>query len=245
MKDRNRGSRALSQDQAGTDTVRLPPMARARISNIQAWCMAARFPGVEKCGTIRMAQDGTLVSDCGIMRAVRWLPGGAVRPKPASQRFGLWQVDQATASHRRPFIPIADHSLPPRPRPSSIMCDTSPDGPTIKVGIIGATGTVGQRFITLLANHPWFIIHALGASPRSAGKPYSKAANWKQATPIPTIVRDTIVHACQPEHFRDCAIVFSGLDADVAGEIGKHLFCFSSPPSPAPLAHARSLSPFL
>ncbi|KAG9317771.1 aspartate-semialdehyde dehydrogenase [Chiua virens] len=93
---------------------------------------------------------------------------------------------------------------------------TDGDGPTIKVGVIGATGTVGQRFITLLANHPWFTIHALGASARSAGKPYSKAANWKQTTPISTIVRDTIVHECKPVHFKDCAIVFSGLDADVA-----------------------------
>ncbi|KAF8551719.1 aspartate-semialdehyde dehydrogenase [Imleria badia] len=100
------------------------------------------------------------------------------------------------------------------------MCLTSSEsGPTIKVGVIGATGTVGQRFITLLAKHPWFIIHALGASSRSAGKPYSKAANWKQSTPIPTGVRDTLVHECNPEHFKDCAIVFSGLDADVAGDI--------------------------
>ncbi|KIM57951.1 hypothetical protein SCLCIDRAFT_1219003 [Scleroderma citrinum Foug A] len=88
-----------------------------------------------------------------------------------------------------------------------------------KVGVLGATGTVGQRFITLLADHPWFIIHALGASPRSAGKPYAKAANWKQATRIPSIVREMIVHECKPEHFKDCAIVFSGLDADVAGDI--------------------------
>lgn len=109
------------------------------------------------------------------------------------------------------------------------MCKIS-DGPAIKVGVIGATGTVGQRFITLLANHPWFTIHALGASARSAGKPYSKAANWKQTTRIPTIVRDTIVCECQPEHFKDCSIVFSGLDADVAGDIGKYPFC---PPSPA------------
>ncbi|KAG8218950.1 aspartate-semialdehyde dehydrogenase [Butyriboletus roseoflavus] len=110
------------------------------------------------------------------------------------------------------------------------MCKIS-DGPTIKVGVIGATGTVGQRFITLLANHEWFAIHALGASARSAGKPYSKATNWKQTTPIPSIVRDMVVHECQPEHFKDCAIVFSGLDADVAGELGKRplrsLICFA------------------
>ena len=105
------------------------------------------------------------------------------------------------------------------------MSRISSDGP-LKVGVLGATGTVGQRFITLLANHPWFTIHALGASARSAGKLYSKAANWKQSTPIPSTVRDTIVHECIPEHFRECAIVFSGLDADVAGEIGEHAILF-------------------
>ncbi|KAL4076372.1 hypothetical protein V8B97DRAFT_2020193 [Scleroderma yunnanense] len=93
------------------------------------------------------------------------------------------------------------------------------DEKSVKVGVLGATGTVGQRFITLIANHPWFTIHALGASPRSAGKPYAKAANWKQTTRIPSIVREMVVHECKPEHFKDCAIVFSGLDADVAGEI--------------------------
>lgn len=122
------------------------------------------------------------------------------------------------------------------------MCKIS-DGPAIKVGVIGATGTVGQRFITLLANHPWFAIHTLGASARSAGKPYSKATNWKQTSPIPTIVRDMIVHECQPEHFNGCAIVFSGLDADVAGEIGKHPFCSSrSRPLSSELARSRSVS---
>ncbi|TFK29039.1 aspartate-semialdehyde dehydrogenase [Coprinopsis marcescibilis] len=93
------------------------------------------------------------------------------------------------------------------------------EGRRINIGILGATGTVGQRFITLLSKHPWFIIHKLGASPRSAGKIYPKAANWKQATPIPSAVRQMVVHECKPDNFTDCAIVFSGLDADVAGDI--------------------------
>ena len=102
-----------------------------------------------------------------------------------------------------------------------------------KVGVLGATGTVGQRFIGLLADHPFFVIHALGASARSAGKPYSKAVNWKQTKPIPSVVREMIVRECVPEHFKECAIVFSGLDADVAGDIGafcsdaSHVFCAS------------------
>ncbi|KAF9030451.1 aspartate-semialdehyde dehydrogenase [Hymenopellis radicata] len=93
------------------------------------------------------------------------------------------------------------------------------EGRQIKVGVLGATGTVGQRFITLLAAHPWFVIDALGASSRSANKPYAKAVKWKQTTPIPSTVRDLIVVECTPQHFANCAIVFSGLDADVAGDI--------------------------
>jgi aspartate-semialdehyde dehydrogenase len=79
---------------------------------------------------------------------------------------------------------------------------------------------VGQRFITLLTAHPWFTIAALGASNRSANKPYAQATQWKQSTPIPSVVRNMVVKECVPEHFADCAIVFSGLDASVAGEIG-------------------------
>jgi aspartate-semialdehyde dehydrogenase len=93
--------------------------------------------------------------------------------------------------------------------------------PTKKVGILGATGTVGQRFILLLSEHPIFTIHALGASSRSAGKAYKDAVRWKQARPIPENVAQLTVKACEAELFKDCDIVFSGLDADVAGDIGK------------------------
>lgn len=63
------------------------------------------------------------------------------------------------------------------------------------VGIIGATGMVGQRFATLLENHPWFKVVALGASPRSAGKTYEEAVGkkWVMSTPIPTEMKDIIV----------------------------------------------------
>lgn len=97
---------------------------------------------------------------------------------------------------------------------------TVPEGKVVKVGVLGATGTVGQRFITLLVNHPYFVVHALGASARSAGKAYAIVTNWKQTTPIPSGVRDLVINPCVPEHFKDCAVVFSGLDADVAGDIG-------------------------
>ena len=95
------------------------------------------------------------------------------------------------------------------------------EGKKIKVGVLGATGTVGQRFIVLLSEHPFFVLHALGASPRSAGKPYSKVVAWKQVRSIPSVVRDMLVQECKPEHFAECSVVFSGLDADVAGNIGE------------------------
>ena len=65
----------------------------------------------------------------------------------------------------------------------------------LKVGILGATGMVGQRYIALLENHPWFEVTQIAASPRSAGKKYSEATlgRWQMVTPIPTSVCDLIV----------------------------------------------------
>ncbi|MBO5364539.1 MAG: aspartate-semialdehyde dehydrogenase [Clostridia bacterium] len=64
------------------------------------------------------------------------------------------------------------------------------------VGIIGATGMVGQRFITLMENHPWFNLKVLAASPRSAGKTYTEAvgSRWAMATPIPDDVKNMVVY---------------------------------------------------
>ena len=86
-------------------------------------------------------------------------------------------------------------------------------------GILGATGAVGQKFIRLLQNHPWFEIKALGASGRSAGKPYSEAANWIESTPMPDSVKDLEVRNCISSEFKDVDFVFSGLDSSVATEI--------------------------
>ena len=91
----------------------------------------------------------------------------------------------------------------------------------VKVGILGATGTVGQRFIILLERHPFFQIHALGASSKSAGKAYDSVVKWKQVVPIPHSVKEKVVKECVPKEFEGCSIIFSGLDADVAGEIGE------------------------
>ncbi|GMG39832.1 unnamed protein product [Ambrosiozyma monospora] len=90
-----------------------------------------------------------------------------------------------------------------------------------KVGVLGATGSVGQRFILLLANHPNFELAKLGASSRSAGKPYKKAVEWKQTSLMPSQAADLVVTECKPEEFADCDVVFSGLDAEYAGAIEK------------------------
>jgi len=89
----------------------------------------------------------------------------------------------------------------------------------VNVGILGATGMVGQRFIQLLENHPWFEITALAASERSAGKPYRDAiaGRWKLDTPIPTKIAQIEVQECIPT--LDCRLVFSAMDASIAGPL--------------------------
>ena len=89
----------------------------------------------------------------------------------------------------------------------------------IAVGILGATGTVGQRFIELLQKHPLFYIQGLGASPKSAGKPYKDVVSWKMTTPIPDQIQEMVINNCDPEYFKDCKVIFSGLDASVAGKV--------------------------
>jgi aspartate-semialdehyde dehydrogenase len=89
----------------------------------------------------------------------------------------------------------------------------------IPVGILGATGSVGQKFIELLVNHPWFEITALAASERSSNRTYKDAANWFLPIQIPDKIARMSVQNCEP--VLDCKIVFSGLDSSVAGEIEK------------------------
>lgn len=87
----------------------------------------------------------------------------------------------------------------------------------IKVGVLGATGAVGQKFVRLLENHPWFELTELAASDRSAGKRYGEAARWLQNSPLPERARQLTVKPCRPG--LDCRLVFSGLDAAVAGDV--------------------------
>lgn len=89
--------------------------------------------------------------------------------------------------------------------------------PVIPVGILGATGMVGQQFIALLANHPWFKVEWLGASHRSEGKAYRDACAWRLQDRLPDEVASTVVEAAAPGQAPQ--LVFSGLDASVAGEV--------------------------
>ncbi|KAK1248821.1 hypothetical protein MKX08_007041 [Trichoderma sp. CBMAI-0020] len=96
----------------------------------------------------------------------------------------------------------------------------SAQSPRKKCGVLGCTGSVGQRFILLLQGHPTLELHAIGASSRSAGKKYKDAVRWKQASPIGDVA-DMVVRECRPDEFKDCDVVFSGLDSDVAGDVGE------------------------
>jgi aspartate-semialdehyde dehydrogenase len=88
---------------------------------------------------------------------------------------------------------------------------------SIPVGILGATGMVGQQFIALLADHPWFKVEYLGASERSAGKVFKDAAAWRLPNRLPDDVATRTVEQAAPGHAPK--LVFSGLDSSVAGEI--------------------------
>ncbi|HNQ13928.1 MAG TPA: aspartate-semialdehyde dehydrogenase [Pyrinomonadaceae bacterium] len=85
-----------------------------------------------------------------------------------------------------------------------------------RVGILGATGTVGQRFCQLLENHPQFEITALAASDRSAGKTFVEACAWKLPGGMPENVKDIVVQPIEPP--LDCDLVFSSLPSSVARE---------------------------
>lgn len=89
--------------------------------------------------------------------------------------------------------------------------------PRIEVGILGATGMVGQQFVKFLQNHPWFEVKWLGASDRSAGKKYRDAAEWRLGGETPESVADLVVEECKPGNAP--RLLFSAMDAGVATEI--------------------------
>lgn len=87
----------------------------------------------------------------------------------------------------------------------------------IPVGVLGATGAVGQRFVQLLDRNPWFEIVAVAASERSVGLPYAEACTWRLSADCPAAVREMVVQPCEPR--LDCRLVFSALPSRVAGKI--------------------------
>jgi len=87
----------------------------------------------------------------------------------------------------------------------------------IPVSILGATGTVGQKFVRLLADHPWFEVAAVAASSASAGKAYGEVVRWREQSELPERIARLPVQPCTPPLAGP--IAFSALDADVAGPI--------------------------
>ena len=85
------------------------------------------------------------------------------------------------------------------------------------IGILGATGMVGQRYIQLLENHPWFEVAWLAASDRSSGKPYGEAAKWRLDTPLPERIANMTVAAAEPEGAPKT--IFASVDAAIAREM--------------------------
>src|ERR1700731_347176 len=86
-----------------------------------------------------------------------------------------------------------------------------------KIGILGATGVIGQRFIQLLENHPWFEITWLAASDKSSGKTYGEATKWKLETPLPTRIAQMMVSPASPDGAP--GVIFAALDTDIAREL--------------------------
>ena len=85
----------------------------------------------------------------------------------------------------------------------------------LRAGVLGATGLVGQRIVSLLADHPWFELTDVAASERSSGKIYAEAVRWHLDTPIPPAARELVVKGLDPS--LACDFVFSALDSSVAG----------------------------
>jgi len=93
-------------------------------------------------------------------------------------------------------------------------------GERIPVAVLGATGSVGQRFVQLLESHPWFRLHEAVASERSAGKRYGDAADWRLDTLMPRQAQSLEVKPLGAE--LESRLLFSGLDSSVAGEAEEH-----------------------
>src|SRR6266481_621324 len=97
------------------------------------------------------------------------------------------------------------------------MKSTEMKSTKISVGLLGATGIVGQRFVQMLEDHPWFEVAWLAASDRSEGRPYGEAARWKLKTAIPARVAQMQVSPAKPDGAPK--VIFAALDASIASEL--------------------------
>jgi len=88
-----------------------------------------------------------------------------------------------------------------------------------RVGVLGATGLVGQRLVSHLEDHPWFQVVALAASDRSVGLSYREAARWSLPVDAPPRLWDQKVRACRPDELKECDFVLSALTSQVAREV--------------------------
>src|SRR5579863_9776277 len=117
----------------------------------------------------------------------------------ACRFFGLFSLNKLLARNRQTI----DVRMVPRPR--------------MDVGVLGATGMVGQQFVARLAAHPWFRVVWLAASERSEGKAYQDAAPWRLAQPMPQPVAGLTVDSCTPG--KGPRVIFSALDAAAADQL--------------------------
>ncbi|HFC09105.1 MAG TPA: aspartate-semialdehyde dehydrogenase [Chloroflexi bacterium] len=109
--------------------------------------------------------------------------------------------------------------IPPSPNSQSPILPSAP----IPVAILGATGTVGQRFISLLDGHPWFRVVALTGSERRAGQRYGKAVHWLLSSPLPAWAAGMPLLPTDPASLNGVALAFSALPSDVAREVEPQL----------------------
>jgi aspartate-semialdehyde dehydrogenase len=90
---------------------------------------------------------------------------------------------------------------------------------TYNIGILGATGLVGQRMVERLEGHPWFRVSVLAASDRSSGRLYAEAVDWRLSADPPEYARRMQVRSCVPEELANCDLVLSALDTEVARSV--------------------------
>jgi aspartate-semialdehyde dehydrogenase len=102
---------------------------------------------------------------------------------------------------------------------SDAIVEAEVDMKAYRIGILGATGLVGQRLIERLADHPWFRVTAVAASERSAGRSFAEAVSWRLPTALPPRVASQTVRECRVDQLQDCDLVLSALDAPIASDL--------------------------